>query len=203
MSAAAGLRRARPTVIVMTWRRVGSVVAVLVLVLGPNVARSVSASGTCLSAPVSGPITARFVAPACPYCSGRRTLGFRAAIGEVVRSPLAGRVHFTGDVVGRGFVTVASSVYLVTVGGLEPGPGLGTSVARGQELGLATGPVQLSLRRTDGAGLRSYLDPEPFLVRWRVPARLLPLDGSPARPVRAVLGCRTTIGGGASGLGPR
>ncbi|MFM7872917.1 MAG: hypothetical protein ACKPBG_14740, partial [Actinomycetota bacterium] len=114
-----------------------------------------------------------------------------------------GRVHFVGDVVGRGYVTVAMSSYLVTVGGLDPGPGLGTSVVRGQELGLATGPVQLSLRRIDGAGLQSYLDPEPFLARWRAPARLLPFEWSTARPVRAVLGCRTPLDGGASGLGPR
>lgn len=146
---------------------------------------------------------ARFVAPACPYCSGRRTLDFEAAVGESVRSPIAGRVHFAGEVVGTGFVTVAAPSYLVTVGGLDPASDLGSWVERGRVIGRATGRVRLSLRRIDRAGPGFHLDPEPYLVRWRVPARLLPLDGVRARPARAVLGCRTPIAVGALGLRPR
>jgi|GEM_PF-647998 len=187
----------------MVRRRIGSVVAVLVLAVVATAAGSVSASGTCLSPPVTGPVVARFVAPACPYCAGRRTLDFAATVAEPVRSPITGRVHFVGDVVGTGFVTVATSRYLVTVGGLVPVSGLGSSVERGQLLGRASGTVRMSLRRFDVAGRRSYLDPEPFLVRWRVPARLLPLDGNRVRNVPAVLGCRTVISGGASALRPR
>lgn len=187
----------------MVRRGIGSLVAVLVLAVVPTAAGSVSASGTCLSPPVTGPVVARFVSPACPYCAGRRTLDFDAALGDWVHSPITGRVHFAGGVVGTGFVTVATSRYLITVGGLVPVTGLGSSVERGQLLGRASGTVRMSLRRLDVAGRRSYLDPEPFLVRWRVPARLLPLVGNRVRTARAVLGCRTLISGGASELRPR
>lgn len=183
--------------------RIVSVVVSLALVLGATSARPASAGGRCLSAPVAGPIVARFVAPPCPYCAGRRTLDFEASFGEFVRSPITGRVHFAGDVVGAGFVTVAASRYLVTVGGLDPVPDLGASVERGQVLGRASGTVRISLRRLDVAGRRSYLDPEPFLVRRRVPARLLSLGGVRPQPVGVVLGCRAQIEGGASELRPR
>lgn len=186
----------------MAQHRIGIVVVSAALVLGATPG-PVSASGRCLSAPVAGPIVARFVAPPCPYCAGRRTLDFGAALGDSVRAPVTGRVHFAGDVVGAGFVTVATSRYLVTVGGLDPVSDLGPSVERGQVLGGAVGTVRMSLRRLDVAGTRSYLDPEPFLVRRRVPARLVPLGEVRPRPVRVVLGCRALIDGGASELRPR
>lgn len=175
-----------------------SMVVSCAFVVGATAAGAAPPTGTCLSAPVVGPIVSRFVAPSCPYCAGRRTLDFRAAIGESVRSPIAGRVFFAGDVVGTGFVTVATSSHLVTVGGLDPGAEPGSRVDTGQVLGRATGTVRMSLRRVDVGGRWSYLDPEPFVARWRVPTRLVPLDGARSRTVRAVLGCRVLIEGGAS-----
>lgn len=148
----------------------------------------------CLIAPVAGPITEPFVAPACPYCSGNRAVDFRTRVDELVQVPVGGVVHFTGRVGGRVYVTIRAGGRLVTVGGIgEVTAGLtrGSRVRQGRPLGRAIGPedsVSLSVR--DASGL--HLDPTPFLGR-RVPigprSRLVPLDGTFRRPApRAV--CR-------------
>lgn len=187
-----------------------------------------SVLGDCLRAPVDAPLGARFVEPTCPYCAGRRTLGFAAVAGDLVRSAVTGRIHFSGVVVGSGYVTVVSAVdtsLLVTVGGVNPGPpnrpdrfrlfhktrahptlAEGASIEAGQVIGVAAGPIGLSMRRRSPSGPDTYLDPEPYLARRRVRARLVPLaDPGPADPPRRVartgFGCHRRLSGGAD-LGP-
>jgi len=153
---------------------------------------SLAGGGTeCLQPPVTGRVVADFVAPACPYCSGHRTVDFASVLGEAVVSPVAGTVAFYGFVGGRLYVTVDphdSTVFapgtVVTVGGLllddvsaeGPNPRRGDPVRQGERLGDAGGwPVSLSVRRSGSEG--PYLDPGLLLGRWRVTARLVPRTG--------------------------
>lgn len=148
----------------------------------------------CLVAPVAGPIEVPFVAPACPYCAGNRAIDYVTVADEIVRAPIAGVVHFAGQVGGRSYVTIRVGELLVTLGGLgEIDLGLRRSpvLRSGQVVGRAIGPedpVSLSVR--DASGI--HLDPTPWLGRLTSVgprSRLVPLDGTPRRPApRAV--CR-------------
>jgi hypothetical protein len=156
----------------------------------------------CLQPPVTGRVVAPFVAPACPFCAGHRTIDFSSVLGEAVVSPVAGTVTFYGFVAGRLYVTIDptdSTTFapgtVVTVGGLllddvsaeGPNPRRGDPVRQGERVGDAGGwPISLSVRRSrpDGA----YLDPGPLLGRWRSVARLVPRNG-PGRTVSSVLTC--------------
>ena len=157
----------------------------------------------CLVAPVSGPIVDPFVAPACPYCPGERTIDFASRPDEAIRAPIGGVVHFAGAVAGRVYVTIRPEPdgrepqsnprhgtrqgILVTVGGVEriaDGVRRGRLVEPGQILGWATGPdepVSLSVR--DDSGL--HLDPTPHLGTLRSGgprSRLIPVDGTARHP---------------------
>lgn len=146
----------------------------------------------CLIAPVSAPIARPFVAPACPYCPGRRTIEFEIPAYETVRAPVTGVVHFAGAVAGRRYVTIRVGDHLVTVGGLgsiDPGVTRSRAVALGRSIGRtgeSGGPVSLSVRVGTGANAstEAHVDPTPMLGRL-VPAtgraRLVPVDGTPRR----------------------
>jgi hypothetical protein len=153
-------------------------------------------AGDCLQPPVSGRVVAPYVAPACPYCPGHRTIDFASTLGEAVLSPVAGTVAFYGFVGGRLYITIDprdSTTFapgmVVTVGGLllddvsaeGPNPRRGDPVRRGERVGDAGGwPITLSVRRTspgENNGVGQYLDPGPMLGRWRVSARLVPRSG--------------------------
>jgi hypothetical protein len=164
----------------------------------------------CLQPPVSGRVVAPYVAPACPYCPGHRTIDFASTLGEAVLSPVAGTVAFYGFVGGRLYITIDprdSTTFapgmVVTVGGLllddvsaeGPNPRRGDPVRRGERVGDAGGwPITLSVRRTspgENNGVGQYLDPGPMLGRWRVSARLVPRSGRwRSSPPRLV--CPTT-----------
>jgi len=121
----------------------------------------------CLQPPVSGRVVAPYVAPACPYCPGHRTIDFASTLGEAVLSPVAGTVAFYGFVGGRLYITIDphdSTTFapgmVVTVGGLllddvsaeGPNPRRGDPVRRGERVGDAGGwPITLSVRRTSPA----------------------------------------------------
>lgn len=166
----------------------------------------------CLVPPVPGPIVRFFQEPDCPYCAGQRTVDFGVRFGDVIRSPVAGRVSFAGFVAGVGYVTVvpvADPTHLVTLGGVIPGA-MPETIAAGDHIGTAQGPevVRLSVRQIRASGPKAYRDPEPLLARWRVRARLVDPhedearsgdprsgdDGSGTagsrRPGRAEYGCR-------------
>lgn len=141
----------------------------------------------CLIAPVSGPIVAPFVPPACPRCPGNVAVDYASEPGEIVRVPVGGVVHFAGSVGGRVYVTVRAGHHLVTVGGIDelvPGLSRGRAVRSGQILGSARGPVDpVSLSVRDSGGI--HLDPTPFVGRWAAAgprSRLVPIGGSVSRP---------------------
>lgn len=139
----------------------------------------------CLTPPVTTSIATRFVAPECPYCAGRRTVDFGVAVGVDVVAPISGTVTFAGVVAGSQYVTirpesdgaVGSMTHLVTIGGVAADPTViaGSSVVVGRRLGTsATTSIRLSVRRVVPGGVAEYLDPEPSIVRWRAPVRLIP-----------------------------
>jgi len=150
----------------------------------------------CLVPPVDAPVVEPFVAPACSYCTGHRTVDFAntAVVNGTVVAPIAGRVSFAGEVAGRRFVSVRSGDHTVTVGGLGSlVVSAGQAVAAGETVGRGTGlgPVTLSVRRDAGQPTEEYLDPGQFLARRIGRARLVPTDGTRPRPVRTRLVCPT------------
>lgn len=157
---------------------------------------TVLVAGLCLVPPVDAPVVEPFVAPACSYCAGHRTVDFAntAVVTGTVVAPIAGRVSFAGEVAGRRFVSVRSGDHTVTVGGLGSlAVSAGQAVAAGETVGRGTGlgPVTLSVRRDAGQPTEEYLDPGQFLARRIGRARLVPTDGTRPRPVRTRLVCPT------------
>lgn len=157
---------------------------------------TVLVAGLCLVPPVNTPVIEPFVAPACSYCAGHRTVDFAntAVVTGTVVAPIAGRVSFAGEVAGRRFVSVRSGDHTVTVGGLGSlAVSAGQAVAAGETVGRGTGlgPVTLSVRRDAGQPTEEYLDPGQFLARRIGRARLVPTDGTRPRPVRTRLVCPT------------
>ena len=157
---------------------------------------TVLVAGLCLVPPVDAPVVEPFVAPACSFCAGHRTVDFAntAVVTGTVVAPIAGRVSFAGEVAGRRFVSVRSGDHTVTVGGLGSlAVSAGQAVAAGETVGRGTGlgPVTLSVRRDAGQPTEEYLDPGQFLARRIGRARLVPTDGTRPRPVRTRLVCPT------------
>jgi murein DD-endopeptidase MepM/ murein hydrolase activator NlpD len=136
--------------------------------------------------PVAGAVVRGFDARAGPYGPGHRGIDIAAPLGELVRTPAAGRVVFAGPVAGTSWVSlrIAPGV-LVTLG-----PVLDPAVAAGQvgsrtpigRVGPGHGATLHLGVRVDGV----YVDPLPYLLD-RPRARLAPLlspGGLPA-PERA------------------
>lgn len=140
----------------------------------------------CLVPPVDAPIIERFRPPACEYCAGHRGIDFGADGGARVLAAAAGTVTFAGRVAGASWVVVAHAGDLRTsYGDLgRIAVRVGAEVEAGQVIGTASGSVHLGLRRA-----ATYIDPEPWLGRWRTRARLVPLDGSPSPPAAGRLVC--------------
>lgn len=156
---------------------------------------TVLVASLCLIPPVDAPVVEPFVAPACSYCPGHRTIDFASTTGKnTIVAPIAGRVTFAGEVAGRRFVSVRSGDHTVTVGGLgSVVVTAGDTVAAGEVVGrgTTTGGVTLSVRRDAGQPTEEYLDPAPFLARRIGRARLIPTDGTRPRPARTRLVCPT------------
>jgi hypothetical protein len=141
--------------------------------------------------PLAGAVVRGFDTRAGPYGPGHRGIDIAASVGELVRSPTAGRVVFAGRVAGTNWVSllVAPGV-VVTLGPLlDPaaptdrlgrrspvgrvGPGHSTPpvgrAASGRESGREGATLHLSVR-VDGI----YVDPLAYLVDRPRP-RLAPL----------------------------
>lgn len=161
---------------------------------------TVLVASLCLIPPVDAPVVEPFVAPACSYCPGHRTIDFAGPMRHgpttqnTIVAPIAGRVTFAGEVAGRRFVSVRSGDHTVTVGGVgSVVVTAGDTVAAGEAVGRGTptGGVTLSVRRDAGQPTEEYLDPAPFLARRIGRARLIPTDGTRPRPARTRLVCPT------------
>lgn len=155
----------------------GALVSALVLALA--LASGAAAAPGCLWPPVDAPITDHFRAPNCPYCAGNRGLEYVVAPGTAVRAMAAGTVTFAGDVAGTRYLVVEhTDGRLATYGRLdEIQVARGSAVLAGAVVATTTAALYVGLREGD-----VYLDPEPLIGRLRRRARLVPLDGTPARP---------------------
>jgi murein DD-endopeptidase MepM/ murein hydrolase activator NlpD len=134
-----------------------------------------------LHAPVPGPLSRGFEAPASPYGPGHRGVDLAASAGTEVTAPAPGRVRFAGQVGGAGWVSVEVAP-AVTV---SVGPLTRIAVRAGDDVGVDTVLGLVASGHGDGLhlGLRvggTYVDPQPHLVRFD-PARLVPLEPA-ARP---------------------
>lgn len=137
--------------------------------------------------PVAGAVVRRFDTRAGPFGPGHRGIDIAASVGELVRSPTAGRVVFAGRVAGRNWVSllVAPGV-LVTLGPLldaattadrvrlrtpvgRVGPGHAPPPVGRAGSGREGATLHLSVR-VDGV----YVDPLAYLVDRPRP-RLAPL----------------------------
>ncbi|MEM9038488.1 MAG: M23 family metallopeptidase [Actinomycetota bacterium] len=148
----------------------------------------VVASERCWRPPVEGTVVDPFRPPACRWCAGNRGIEYRVRPGSAVRAVAGGEVTFAGPVVGRLYVVVRhADGGRVTYGLLdERSVGRGDRVVRGQRIGSNTEAFHFGLRQHD-----EYVDPAPFLGELRGRPRLVPVDGSAARPgPPPVLRCR-------------
>lgn len=120
------------------------------------------------AAPVDGPLVRAFAPPPGPFAAGHRGVDLAAAPGEVVRAAMPGLVVFSGQVAGRGWVTLRHGGGLETTYGiLEPRlVRAGQRVRAGEPLGLLWGGAD---HLDWGARLDDvYVDPLSLLGRWRV-----------------------------------
>ena len=133
----------------------------------------------CLVPPVDAPVTDPFRMPSCRYCAGNRGIEYGPDPGSPVVAVADGTVDFAGPVAGTRWLVVrhadgrrASYGHLASLA-----VAVGDRVRAGQRLATTTDRFYLGLR--DG---EDPVDPTPLLGRWRHRARLVPVDGTPARP---------------------
>jgi len=118
-------------------------------------------------APVEGAVLRLFDAPAQRWSSGHRGVDLAAGVGEVVRSPAAGVVSFSGTVVDRGVVTITHPDGLRS--SLEPvvgAPVAGTTVGAGDQVGNVQRSGHCAREACVHWGIRrgqTYLDPLELL----------------------------------------
>ncbi|EWT01506.1 peptidase M23 [Intrasporangium oryzae NRRL B-24470] len=123
-------------------------------------------------------VLARFAAPDPSWLPGHRGVDLAAGVRQVVLSPTAGVVSFSGVLAGRGVVVVAHPGGLRST--FEPvvdGPPVGSPVAAGAPIGMV-GPTPghcapATCLHWGVLRGRTYLDPLEFVVR--APVVLLPL----------------------------
>lgn len=153
-------------------------VLVLVLFLGLVAVRP-AAAAPCWFPPVAGTIEDPYREPPCRWCAGNRGLDYRVGRDVVVRAAASGRVVFVGTVVDVRYVVIRlPGGWRHTYGRLTS-----TTVEVGDVV-LASGTVGRA-SHTFFFGLRigdDYADPAPYIGVLRGRPRLIPIDGTPARP---------------------
>ena len=138
-----------------------------------------AAADACWLPPVDAPVVDPFRPPPCAWCAGNRGLEYGTAGGTVVRAVAAGEVTFSGTVAGERYVVVRhADGRRATYGGLA-GSSLRTGdvVAARGVIGTTEGHLHFGLREGD-----VYLDPAPLLGRLVGRPRLVPVNGTAARP---------------------
>jgi murein DD-endopeptidase MepM/ murein hydrolase activator NlpD len=136
-------------------------------------------TGNCYQPPVTSPIVDQFRAPACSYCPGNRGLEYQPAVGSRVVAAAGGTVRFSGVVAGVRYVVIEQDDgRSATYGRLAAARvAVGARVRQGDGVGSTTERFFFGLRVGD-----RYVDPAPFLGALRYRPRLVPVDGSAARP---------------------
>ena len=168
MSAHAGSARRRPLV--------AGALALLASLLAA--ARPVDAA-PCWFPPVVGEVVDPYREPPCRWCAGNRGIDYRVGDDVAVRAAASGRVVFVGTVVGVRYVVIqVAQGWRHTYGQLTSTPLVpGAVVFANGVVGRASETFFFGLRIGD-----DYADPAPFIGTLRSRARLMPLDGTPARP---------------------
>jgi murein DD-endopeptidase MepM/ murein hydrolase activator NlpD len=147
---------------------------------------SIGLSGTgtvgaapCWFPPVVGTVTDPYREPPCRWCAGNRGVDYQVGDDVAVRAAASGRVVFVGTVVDVRYVVVQTARgWRHTYGRLTSTTLLpGAVVLADGVVGRASGTFFFGLRIGD-----DYADPAPFIGALRTRARLIPLDGTPARP---------------------
>lgn len=157
---------------------VGVVISLLATIGGLARVSPVEAA-PCWFPPVDGTVTDPFREPPCPWCAGNRGLEFAVADRVVVRAAASGRVEFVGWVAGVGYVVVRlANGWRHTYGQLmSTSLELGDVVLSGVVIGRASATFFFGLRIGD-----DYADPAPLIGALRGRPRLIPVDGTAARP---------------------
>jgi len=155
------------------------------------------AGAPCWSPPVVGTIADGYREPPCRWCAGNRGIEYRIGTNAAVQAAASGRVVFVGTVVDVQYVVIQlPSGWRHTYGQLTSTTlELGDVVLATQAIGHASQTFHFGLRiGTD------YADPTPFIGILRGRRRLLPIDGTaarPAPPARPI--CGPTSDGGSRG----
>lgn len=152
---------------------------VVVLAVATRTATVTASPGPCWPPPVAAAVGDPYRAPPCPWCPGNRGIEFATASGDVVTAVAAGNVTFAGSIAGVHYVVVeVANGWRITYGNLlDSALRRGDTVVGGVPIGHAAGPFHFGVRQGD-----EYLDPTPHLGRWKFAVRLVPTDGSAARP---------------------
>ena len=138
-----------------------------------------AAATPCWFPPVVASVSDPFREPPCPWCAGNRGLEYAVSADTAVRAAASGRVVFAGTVVDVRYVVVQLRTgWRHTYGRLTSATvALGDVVRANEVVGTASGSVFFGLRIGD-----DYADPAPYIGVARSRPRLVPLDGTPARP---------------------
>lgn len=158
--------------------------------LGPSGQFSFTAAAAPLPAnlgwgwPLAGKpaVVGSFDPPSKPWLSGHRGIDLAAPQGTAVLAPVDGTVSFSGVVVNRGVLTIATANGLrLSFEPVDSTLHAGDAVFRGQSVGVVQGPSHCDAGPPGSClhwGVRrgeTYLDPLQFLMDLR-PSILLPLN---------------------------
>jgi murein DD-endopeptidase MepM/ murein hydrolase activator NlpD len=145
----------------------------------------------CWEPPVDALVVDPYRAPACAYCPGNRGIEYGPRAGQGVTAVAGGTVTFAGTVAGTRYVVVEHADGIrATYGRLATiAVRRGDTVGAGTRLGTTTDRFYFGVRRAEPSD--EPIDPTPWLGVRRFPARLVPLDGTPAPwPGPGTLSCR-------------
>jgi len=129
-------------------------------------------------------VVADFDPPDNPYGSGHRGVDLAGAVGQPVRTALAGRVTYAGRLAGRGVVVVSHGDTRTTYEPVAASVEMGTTVSAGQRVGALelAGTHCLPRACLHWGWLRGDLYLDPLDLVGGGPVRLLPLAGLPVGP---------------------
>ncbi|KGA08509.1 MAG: hypothetical protein GM45_4465 [actinobacterium acAMD-5] len=143
------------------------VLAVLLFVVGSVVPYPPAGDGTILRS---------FERPLTQFSAGHRGVDLQADPGELVISPVSGEVWFSGYVVDRPVITIATKTILLTIEPVYSNLVKGDLVKRSDVIGVvdiggdcAYRCIHVGVRIK---GTRHYLDPIPYLLNL---PKLLPI----------------------------
>ena len=165
-------------------RAAGAGVGLLALAVAAP--RTVDAA-PCWLPPVVGAVIDPYREPPCRWCAGNRGIEYRVGAGSAVTAAATGRVEFVGTVVDVRYVVVRlPNGWRHTYGRLASTTlRTGDAMLAGGRIGRASGTFFFGLRIGD-----EYADPTSFIGELRGRPRLVPVDGTRARPApKPKLGC--------------